>query len=158
MTDNGTQFTSVEFKEFMKNNGIRHVLTAPYHPASNHGLAERALQSFKDSIRKFPTSGTLKKRVISISLLLDASLHYGNLPSTVVSWRSKFNLIKPDLSNTVLQKQEAQKRLYDCHAKEHQFGVGDTVWVKDFPSGRTWILGTVSAVKGPLSYCVELSD
>ena len=48
--------------------------------------------------------------------------------------------------------------MHDRHAKEHKFEVGDAVCVKDFPSGRTWIPGTVSAVKGPLSYCVELSD
>ena len=32
---NGPQFTSVEFAEFMANNGIRHTTVSPYHPASN---------------------------------------------------------------------------------------------------------------------------
>ncbi len=37
--DKGTAFTSTEFAHFPKQNGIRHVTTLPYHPASN-GLAE----------------------------------------------------------------------------------------------------------------------
>ena len=44
VTDNGLQFISSEFQAFMKNNGIKHIYSAPYHPATN-GLAERSVQT-----------------------------------------------------------------------------------------------------------------
>ena len=100
VTDNGPQFTSAEFEAFMKNNGIRHIKSSPYHPVSN-GLPERAVQCFKESMKKF-------------------------------------------------------QKNHDIHAKSQEFHAGDLVFVKDFPSGKTWLSGSVSEVRGLLSYVTLL--
>ena len=46
VSDNGTQFVSDKFSHFMKENGIKHLRSAPYHSATN-GLAKRFIQTFK---------------------------------------------------------------------------------------------------------------
>lgn len=49
--DNGPTVTSELFSEFMQQNGVHHVRTAPFHPASN-GLAERAVQTVKEGLKR----------------------------------------------------------------------------------------------------------
>lgn len=51
VADNGAQFVSDEFRNFMKLNGVTHTRTAIYHPASN-GEAERFIQTLKNALRK----------------------------------------------------------------------------------------------------------
>ena len=60
--DNGSNFCSEAFEDFLTKNGIHHRKTAPYHPSSN-GLAERVVQTFKDGMRKMAEEGSLETRV-----------------------------------------------------------------------------------------------
>ena len=61
VTDKGSNFVSKEFEAFLKQNGICHIKTAPFHPSSN-GLAERAVQTFKEGMKKLK-DGSLETRV-----------------------------------------------------------------------------------------------
>ena len=50
VSDNGSAFTSQEFGNFMKTKEIVYITTIPYHTSSN-GLAERAIQTFKATMK-----------------------------------------------------------------------------------------------------------
>lgn len=49
--DNGTAFTGCEFQEFLKGNLIRHIRSAPIHPATN-GQAEWMGRTAKESLQR----------------------------------------------------------------------------------------------------------
>ena len=50
VSDNGPQFIAEEFTTFLKENGVKHIHCAPYHPASN-GAVERFVQTLKNSMK-----------------------------------------------------------------------------------------------------------
>ena len=49
MSDNGPHFVSEEFQSFLKINGVKHLKSAPFHPATN-GAVERFVQTLKRAI------------------------------------------------------------------------------------------------------------
>ncbi|XP_015273420.1 PREDICTED: uncharacterized protein K02A2.6-like, partial [Gekko japonicus] len=66
VSDNGAQFVSQEFAQFLANNGIRQITSAPFHPASN-GQAERMVRTTKDALAKL-TSGDWGVKLASFLL------------------------------------------------------------------------------------------
>ncbi|KAL0879388.1 hypothetical protein ABMA27_003149 [Loxostege sticticalis] len=66
ISDNGRQFTSAEFETFLKNAGVIHRTSAPYHPATN-GQAERFVQTIKKSLRRMEESrGSIHEKLRTI--------------------------------------------------------------------------------------------
>ena len=47
VSDNGPKLRTEEFEQFLTRNGIKHITSAPFHPATN-GLADHFDESFKN--------------------------------------------------------------------------------------------------------------
>jgi transposase InsO family protein len=67
VSDNGTQFTSQDFKEFCKTNAVSHILSPPYHPQSN-GWAKRFVDTFKRGLLKLRREGDMDKILVTFLL------------------------------------------------------------------------------------------
>ena len=160
VSDNGPAFSSDEFKEFLKLNGIQHILTPPYHPASN-GLAERYVQVFKDGMKKV-TEGTIESRVARVlaRYRVTPQSTTGTSPAELMFGRklhTKLDLLKPTLDDvSVRQKQAKQKALHDYHAMDRFFSEGDSVYVHNHAGSPKWIPGFIVKKTGPVSYRVQL--
>ena len=75
VTDNGSQFTSSEFQQFMGLIGVKHIKTTSYHPSSNE-IAERFLQSFKQAMHASENdSGTIVKKLAKFLLAYQNTSH-----------------------------------------------------------------------------------
>lgn len=51
VSDNGPKFVSSECQTFLRSNGVKHIRSPAYHPASN-GAAELLVQNFKRALEK----------------------------------------------------------------------------------------------------------
>ena len=162
VSDNGTPFTSAEFSTFMEANGIRHLRSAPYHPASN-GLAERAVQTLKSAIRK-SDGGVSLEAVISQYLFqyrLTPHSTTGVSPAELLMNRRprcRLDLLRPDVSGRVRQKQEQQKANHDQHIHARNFKVGDLVSVKNQGTGAKWLPGVIETMSSPEQGTIQLED
>lgn len=126
MSDNGPQFISAAYKEFLRMNGIKQTLTPPYHPASN-GQAERAVQIVKQALEARLQDN--KKLVTPLTLnhvISDFMLKYRVTPHTTTGTapcelfmgrllRNKLTLIKPNKDKDTQRKQEIMKHYKDQH-------------------------------------------
>ena len=115
VSDNGSVFTSQEFTDFVKSNGIDHIKTAPYHPSSN-GLAERTVQALKKGL-SLAKQGTLTYRLTQVLFSYRITPHSttGISPAELLvgrKLRSRLDLLHPNLEQTVHKKQWQQKQFY----------------------------------------------
>ena len=163
VTDNGSNFVSKEFEAFLKQNGIRHIKTAPYHPSSN-GLAERAVQTFKEGMKKLK-DGSLETRVSRFlsRYRITSQTSTGVSPAELLLGRkprSRLDLAYPDISRKVRDSQWSQKQrhAYDLHVKERTMMKEAQVHARNFSQGPKWVPGILCESNGPIAFEVELED
>lgn len=161
VSDNGSCFTSSEFCQFMAQNGIQHITSAPFHPSSN-GLAERAVQTFKEGVKKMK-GGSIEARVsrFLFSYRITPQTTTGLSPAEMLMnrrLRSAFDLLKPDIKAKIEQKQMKQKENHDKTARLRRFSPGDAVYARNYGLGPKWVPATVESPTGPVSYTVVLGN
>ena len=118
VSDNGSQFTALDFAEYCRNKGIKHSQTPPYHPASN-GAAERSVQVVKQAMRKMGKTLPLKERLAEFLLIYRTTPHATTemCPDELFlhrKLRTRLTLIFPNLAPTVSndRKQHMMERVH----------------------------------------------
>ena len=142
VSDNGSQFTSEEFQQFLKRNGIRHITSAPYHPATN-GLAERGFQSFKNAMKSENEVKSLNIKLARFLLAYRNTPHSttGEPPSQLFLGRilcTRLNLLKPDLSIQVNNRQIDQSVAKGGSVTRH-FSIGQRVIARNYTGKSKWV-------------------
>lgn len=160
VSDNGPQFASKEFAEFLKANGVQHTFSAPYHPATN-GSAERLVQTLKNSLKSMKEEGSLYKCVATFLLKYRTTPHTvtGETPAKLFmgrELRTRLSLLQSDPVQRQLQGQE--RTLLNCRRRTRSFRQGDLVPVKDYRGNQGWIGGKIKCRNGPVSYEVQVGD
>ncbi|XP_031355108.1 uncharacterized protein K02A2.6-like [Photinus pyralis] len=155
VSDNGPQFRSNEMDTFTKQNGIRHKLTAPYHPASN-GQAERYVQMLKKGLRCMadePGDLDLKLDRLLIQYRKAPNSTTGQSPAELMfgrQIRTKLDLMKRDLT-TEMNENSSNEPV------SREFVSGDKVQIRSYRNLRVkWEFGTVFARCGLTHYDVEV--
>lgn len=163
-SDNGPQYSSLEFRQFADEWGFTHSTSSPRYPQSN-GLAERYVQTAKQLLRKC----TRDKSDIKLALLTcrntprNEALGSPNQRLMSRTTRSRIPVteeqLKPRIVNNVDQQlaalRELQKYYHDRNARpSKQLDVGDQVRLQQ--GNRDWTGATVtSKTNAPRSYILR---
>ncbi|XP_064469590.1 uncharacterized protein K02A2.6-like [Ornithodoros turicata] len=154
VTDNGPQFTSLEFKSFLGTYGVRHILTPPYHPKSN-GQAENFVRSMKQALRRAKCGreedplGTFLSKYRS-----SPHISTGKTPCDLLNkrpFRFKLDLVRPSTQDYSGQSSHSSPKRVT-----RSFVTMDKVWVKDPTRKHHWVKGVIISREGNVVYDVQL--
>ncbi|XP_024877300.1 uncharacterized protein K02A2.6-like [Temnothorax curvispinosus] len=137
ITDSGTQFTSDEFKSFLKSIGTKHTFAAPKHPATN-GAAENFVKVFKRKIKAIMNSSNIDIQTAMRRFLFN----YKTTKHTITNetpakllmgreFRTTLDILRPDSKKIIELKQEDQIKNF-IENRNEKFQQNDVVMAKDF--------------------------
>ncbi|UYV73598.1 K02A2.6-like [Cordylochernes scorpioides] len=149
--DNGPQFVSKEMKYFLKSNGVYHLRSAPYFPATN-GLAERFVQTLKRSLKNMRNE-ELNKSLAIFLFTYRTVPHSSTREAPAVLFlkrmlKSRWNLLKPKL-----EVKPGFKKGYSPDFEEDE-----NILVRDFQGPNKWKEGKIVSRLGKCFYTVKLND
>lgn len=137
VTDGGPQLTSEECETFFKTLGVKHIVTAPHHPATN-GEAENLVKTFKRKLSSIVDSKNVDiQTAINTFLLAYRTCKHattGETPAKLLlnrELRTPLQLLRPDARKLVQTKQKDQIKNY-AGKRSVDFNVNDVVMTKDF--------------------------
>ncbi|KAJ0169617.1 hypothetical protein K1T71_014802 [Dendrolimus kikuchii] len=163
VTDGGPPFTSAEFEQFLKKNGIQHVLTAPYHPSSN-GAAENAVKTIKKVLKKARAEGVNAEIALSKFLLqYRNSSHSSTQREPAVAMigrrlRTRLDLLRTPSPQECVAKAQCTQVAHSG-GTHREFNCGDQVLVKNFSkNGPNWKDGIISKRTGAVTYEVATDN
>jgi hypothetical protein len=128
-----------------------------------NGLAERAVQTFKEGMKKMSNKESLETRVSRFLLKYRITPHSttGIAPAEMLMSqkpRSRLDVLHPDVRQREQNQQKKQKELHDQHAVDRQLLPGDLVYSRKFEKRQNWYSGVINTQTGPVSYTVPLED
>ena len=150
VSDNGTQFTSSDFKEFCDTFQIKHITTPPYHPRSN-GLAERFVDTLKRALKKAP--GTPSEKALQQFLQVYWITPNPSTPDATLPAETMFaRKIRP-VFEKLLPKQASLGRTTTVPIK--RYNPGDKVFFKAYSNNTSfWELGKIDKRIGNTTYII----
>ncbi|XP_026687880.1 uncharacterized protein K02A2.6-like [Diaphorina citri] len=157
VSDNGPQFTSKVFKDFLEGNGVIHKTSAPFHPSTN-GQAERYVQTIKKLLNcmhdeKGDVEYKLSQILIQLRKVPNAD---GKSPYDLMFQRE----VRTDFHVMFRSEQEERENQGSRNRREprRKFDVGDRVQVRNYTREGKWKFGRVLRREGRLHYQVELDE
>lgn len=157
VSDNAASFTSHEFRHFCEANGIKHITSAPYHPASN-GQAENSVKTFKTAIKKMLKDKSCLGQSIdgSIETFLHANRNSIHSESGKSPYQLMFNR-DPNLRwKSLLPDKVIEEPLITRKTNVKDFRIGENVYSKNFMTGK-WEKGEINTILGFNTYMVLIN-
>ncbi|XP_053605087.1 uncharacterized protein K02A2.6-like [Plodia interpunctella] len=156
VSDNGTSFVSAEMEDFLRANNIRHITTAPYHPATN-GLAERMVQTVKDKLKKLePTTWDIKIPNLLLGLRVTPCTSTNRTPAELLMRRRLRTILDTIHPENIIAKKRDYQIENNSKQKHRETNVGRKIMYRNYRNeGPRWSPGVVIGKSGPSSYQIR---